>query len=63
MAKKKYFLLIPKDKDNVDAEQFKVYQKDGETVRVAIGVQQEVPQWVAERAVVAGDVENYIVTD
>lgn len=58
----KYFIIIPKDsnEENAKKEQFRYYQKDGETVRVAIGQKQEVPEWVAKRAKEIGDIEDYI---
>lgn len=60
---RKYFVIIPSDsnENNKKKEQFKVYQKDGETVQVAIGIQQEVPEWVAKRAKEIGDINDYIV--
>jgi hypothetical protein len=62
MPEKKYFLIIPADSDeeNAKKEQYKIYQKDGETVQVAIGVKQEVPEWVAKLAVKVGDVSDFI---
>ena len=54
--------MIPKDsnEENAKKEQFRYYQRDGETVAVAIGVKQEVPEWVAVRAKEIGDVDDYI---
>lgn len=63
MAKaKQYFIIIPKDsnEENAKKEQFRYYQRDGETVAVAIGQKQEVPFWVAARAKEIGDIEDYI---
>jgi hypothetical protein len=62
MKEKKYFVIIPADSnaENAKKEQFRYYQRDGETVRVAIGVQQEVPEWVAKRAKEIGDIADYI---
>lgn len=62
---KKYFITIPSDKnkENAKKEQFVYYQKDGETIRVAIGVKQEVPEWVAKRAKEIGDIDDYIDID
>ena len=59
---KKFFILIPKDSSATNAakEQFKIYQRDGQTYRVAIGVQCEVPEWLAKRAKEIGDVSDYI---
>ena len=50
MNEEKYVtILINPDtnEENAKNEQFKVYQKDGVTVQVAIGKKQEVPVWVA----------------
>ena len=66
MAKtKKFFILIPKDPSaaNAQKEQFKVYQLDGQTFRVAIGVSCEVPEWLAKRAKEVGDVDDYTEID
>lgn len=62
MPEKTYYLIIPadSDKENAKKEQYKIYQRDGITVQVAIGVKQEVPEWVAKRAVKIGDVSDYI---
>jgi len=59
---KKYFVTIQADQneENAGKEQFKVYQKDGVTVQVAIGVKQEVPEWVAKLAKQVGDIPDYI---
>ncbi len=59
---KKYFIIIGRDsdKENAKKEQFREYQKDGDTVLVAIGMKQEVPEWVAKRAKEVGDVDDYI---
>ena len=64
MAKKFFIIINPdSDKENAKNEQFNYYQKDGETIRVAIGVKQEVPEWVAKRAKEIGDVQDYIEID
>ena len=65
MKQKKFFIIIPADQnaENAKKEQFAYYQKDGETIRVAIGMQQEVPEWVAKRAKEIGDVADYIVVE
>ena len=62
---KKYFIIIPADsnEENAKKEQFRYYQLDGQTVRVAIGKQQEVPFWVAKRAKEVGDIQDYIELD
>lgn len=63
MAQKKFYVIIPKDNNETNAskEQFRVYQLDGNTVQVPIGIQVEVPEWVAKRAKEVGDVADYIV--
>ena len=65
MAEKLALILIAKDgnEDNAKHEQFKVYQRDGVTVRVAVGIFQEVPLWVAERAQEIGDIEGYKIIE
>lgn len=62
---KKYYITIPKDQNEQNAakEQFRVYQKDGETYQVAIGKSQEVPEWLAKLAVKVGDAPDYIEVD
>ena len=63
MAKKsKFFITIPPDsnEENAKKEQFRIYQKDGETFKVAIGKSQEVPEWLAKRAKEIGDVTDYL---
>ena len=58
---KKYYVIIEnKDGKYANSEQFTYYQHNGETVQVAIGVKQEVPEWVAKRAKEIGDVTDYI---
>lgn len=59
---KKFYIIIPKDTvgKNSEKEQFRLFQRDGETVQVAIGVKQEVPEWVAIRAKEVGDITDYI---
>lgn len=60
MAKeKKAIIVIPVDPLNEGLEQFKFYQRDGQTVQVAIGLVAEVPLWVAERAKEIGDIKDY----
>ena len=55
-------ILIAKDSnvENAKVEQFRTYQRNGVTVRVAIGVTQEVPLWVAELAKEVGDIDTII---
>ena len=61
---KKYFIIIETtDGQYAKSEQFTYYQHDGETVAVAIGVKQEVPEWVAKRAKEIGDITDYIELD
>lgn len=52
-------ISISEDANNKGNEQFKFYQKDGETVQVAIGKIVEVPLWVAKRALEIGDITDY----
>lgn len=66
MAKqKKFFIIIPADsnEENAKKEQFHYYQRDGETIAVAVGKKQEVPEWVAKRAKEIGEIADYIETD
>lgn len=60
---KKFYIIISPDsnKENAKKEQFRTYQKDGQTFRVAIGQQQEVPEWLAKLAKEIGDIQDYIV--
>ena len=62
---KKYFIIIPADtnEENAKKEQFTYFQKDGETLAVAIGVRQEVPEWVAKRAKEIGCIPDYFEVD
>lgn len=61
MAKKFIIYIAPdSNAENAKKEQFRYYQKDGQTCRVAIGKQQEVAQWVAETAKKVGDIADYI---
>ena len=59
---KKYFIIIPADQneENAKKEQYTYFQRDGETYRVAIGVKQQVPDWVAKRAKEIGVIADYI---
>ena len=56
-----YNITIPKDKvgENGKKEQYKVFQRDGNTIQVPIGRSVEVPEWVAKRAVEIGVIEDY----
>ena len=62
MAEKSVKIYIPKDSnvENAKKEQFKYYQQDGVTYRVAIGKTQEVPMWVAESAKRVGDIDDIL---
>ena len=66
MAKtKRFFITINADTngENAKNEQYKVYQKDGETIQVPIGRSVEVPEWLAELAKHVGDVQDYTVVE
>lgn len=52
-------IQIGADPLNEGKEQFKLYQLDGVTVQVQIGELVEVPLWVAEAAVRAGDIKSF----
>lgn len=43
-------IYIPIDSLNKEVDQFDIFQRDGETVRVPKGKLAVVPLWVAERA-------------
>ena len=61
---KKCIINIPVDQMNKDAgEQFKLYQRDGVTIEVPIGMNVEVPMWLAERAKEIGDITDYFVKE
>lgn len=53
-------IYIPADSnpENAKREQFKRYQKDGQTVEVPIGRFVSVPRWVAEIALKIGDITD-----
>ena len=61
MAQKIYTINIPEDPTNKDKEQFKIFQKDGHTVQVPIGMFVDVPEWVAVRAKEIGYINDYLV--
>jgi len=67
MAKKdkRYFITIPADsnEENAKNEQFKVYQKDGQTIQVPIGRSVEVPEWLALLAKHVGDIADFTVVE
>lgn len=62
---KRFFITINGDtnEENAKKEQFKVYQKDGETIQVPIGRSVEVPEWLAELAKHVGDIKDYTVVE
>lgn len=60
---KKYFITIPANTEESKDVQFFHYQKDGETIRVPVGVNVEVPDWVAKRAKEIGDIDDYTEID
>lgn len=42
-------------------EQYRRFQRNGETVKVATGKFQIVPEWVAIRAKKIGDIQDYVL--
>ena len=58
---KTYTILIQEDSANKGKEQYKYFQRDGQTVQVPIGKFVEVPEWVAVRAKEIGLVDDYLV--
>ena len=56
----KIFIPMDSNTENAKVEQYRVYQKDGVTVNVAIGKLQEVPLWVAEIAKEVGDISEIL---
>lgn len=63
MAKVRIITLEKLEGDDKGAEKVRVYQKDGVTVQVAVGIPQKLPQelfWVAERAKEIGDIRSWI---
>lgn len=52
-------IYIPIDQLN-SFEQFSVYQRDGETIKVPKGKFVEVPDWLAERALEIGEITEII---
>ena len=57
---KKCKILIPEDPNNRGKEQYKVFQRDGKTIQVAIGMYVDVPEWLAVRAKEIGLITDYI---
>lgn len=53
-------IQIETDSLNAEKEQYKVFQLNGETIEVPIGILVEVPLWVAERAKEIGLIKNYL---
>lgn len=63
MAKIRIITLEKLEGDDKGAEKVRVYQKDGVTVQVAVGIPQKLPEdlfWVAERAKEVGDIRSWI---
>ena len=62
---KKFYITINADSNEQNArkEQFRVYQLDGETYQVPIGMSVEVPEWLAKRAKEIGDIPDYTVIE
>ena len=63
MAKVRIITLEKLEGDDKGAEKVRVYQKDGVTVQVAVGIPQKLPEelfWVAERAKEVGDIRSWI---
>ena len=61
MAEKKVTIMIPRDgnENNAKKEQYKIFQRDGETIQVPIGIYVEVPLWLAQRAKEIGLITDY----
>ena len=59
---KKATIMIARDgnEDNAKKEQYKYFQKDGQTIEVPIGKYVEVPLWVAIRAKEIGLITDYL---
>ena len=53
-------ILIPEDPINAGKEQYKIFQRDGRTIEVAIGRFVDVPEWLAIRAKEIGLIKEYI---
>lgn len=54
-------IQIAPDTLNEKKEQYKVFQRDGETIEVPIGKMVEVPLWVGVRAKEIGLISDYLV--
>lgn len=57
---KKCKILIPDDPVNKGKEQFKIFQQNGVTISVPLGMYVDVPEWVAVRAKEIGVISDYI---
>ena len=63
MAKVRIITLEKLEGDDKGVEKVRMYQKDGVTVQVAVGVPQRLPEdlfWVADRAKEVGDIRGWI---
>lgn len=63
MAKVRIITLGKLEGDDDNVEKVRLYQKDGITVQVAVGVPQKLPEslfWVADRAKEIGDITSWI---
>ena len=60
---KKYFITIPANSEEAKGRQFFYYQHDGATVQVPVGMNVEVPEWLAIRAKEIGDIDDYTVVE
>lgn len=62
MAEKKATIFIAPDgnEENAKKEQYKIFQRDGETIQVPIGKYVEVPLWVAVRAKEIGLITDFL---
>ena len=66
MAKVRIITIDKLEGDDKNVEKVRVYQKDGVTAQVAVGVPQKLPEdlfWVAERAKEVGDIRSWIEVD
>lgn len=62
---KVYTILIPHDgnEENAKKEQYKYFQKDGETIEVPIDRFVDVPEWVAIRAKEIGLITDFVIKE
>lgn len=56
-------IQIAPDVLNAKKEQYKVFQRDGETIQVPIGKMVEVPLWVGVRAKEIGLISDYLLSN